>query len=212
MKNNYKEKPKNFTSPHTKRANRIPPGQVETEGFPVLHYGQVPTIDIERWRFRIFGLVENEVVLNYKELLSLPLARVISDVHCVTGWSKLDNLWEGVRTKEILKLVKLKDNARFVLVHAEGGFTTNLSLDDFLGEDALFAYKHNNKLLTPEHGYPLRLVVPHLYFWKSAKWVNGLEFVDKNIPGFWEFHGYHMRGDPWNEERYSSLLTMLSKK
>jgi len=184
--------------------SRVPPGQYITEKFPVLHYGGIPEIDIEKWRFRIFGLVEKELTMTFQEFNSLPHTITISDIHCVTGWSKLDNQWEGISTQEIKKIAKIQDNARFVIVHAENGFTTNLSMEDFFSPDVIFALKHNGNILTPEHGYPVRLVVPHLYFWKSAKWVRGVEFTHKNIPGFWESHGYHMRGDPWKEERFSS--------
>lgn len=182
---------------------RIPAGQRVTEEWPVLHYGTVPNLDPSKWRLKIFGLVGNEKVLNLEEFMKLPQKKFFLDIHCVTGWSRLDNEWEGVSTSELKNLVKLKPEAGFVTVHAEFGFTTNLSVDDFFHPDALLAHSHGGKPLTPEHGYPVRLVVPHLYFWKSAKWVNGIEFTDKNIPGFWESQGYHMRGDPWKEERYA---------
>lgn len=190
-------------SPSTKMKNRVPPGQTITENLPVLHYGAVPKIDVSKWKFTISGLVEKERRLSYKDFMSLPKVKVLSDVHCVTGWSVLDNLWEGVSTGVIPKLVKLLPKAKFVVVHSVGGFTTNLSLGDFFEQDVLFAVKHNGKPLKPEHGYPVRLVVPRLYFWKSAKWVVGVEFVAEDRPGFWETRGYHNRGDPWKEERYS---------
>ena len=191
-------------SPDVERKNRVPPGQKITDHWPVLHYGQVPRVDPSQWKLTISGLVKRELRLSYGEFLSLPRVRVLSDVHCVTGWSYLDNLWEGVSTGEIKRLAGLKPEARFVIVHAEGGFTTNLSVEDFFQPDVLFAIKHNGKTLTPEHGYPVRLVVPRLYFWKSAKWVTGVEFTAEDRPGFWETHGYHNRGDPWKEERYST--------
>jgi DMSO/TMAO reductase YedYZ molybdopterin-dependent catalytic subunit len=134
--------------------------------------------------------------------MALPRVRVFSDIHCVTTWSKLGNLWDGVSTSVIKDLVSVRPEAGFVMVHAWGGFTTNLSLGDFFAEDCLFATEHDGKLLTPEHGWPVRLVVPRLYFWKSAKWVTGVEFIKQDAPGFWESHGYHMHGDPWKEERY----------
>ncbi len=190
MKNDFKNK------------GRIPPGQRVIKEWPVLHHGAVPNLDPTKWRLKIFGLVENEKVFNLEEFMKLPQKKFLSDIHCVTGWSRLDNEWEGVSTSELKNIVKLKPNAKFVIIHAEYGFTTNLTLDDFFHPDVLLAHSHNGKPLAPEHGYPVRLVVPHLYFWKSAKWVNGIEFTDKNIPGFWESHGYHMRGDPWKEERY----------
>jgi DMSO/TMAO reductase YedYZ molybdopterin-dependent catalytic subunit len=186
----------------TFRPVRIPPGQRAILGWPALHYGSVPRIDPARWSFRIFGLVEKERSLTFPEFCSLPHVKVFSDVHCVTGWSKLDNLWEGIGSNTIRNLVGISPLAKHVIVHAEAGFTTNLSMEDFFGEDVLFALKHNGRELTAEHGYPVRLVVPRLYFWKSAKWVNGLEFVAEDRPGFWESHGYHNRGDPWTEERY----------
>jgi DMSO/TMAO reductase YedYZ molybdopterin-dependent catalytic subunit len=190
-------------SPDTERKDRIPPGQRATDKWPVLHHGRVPDIDVSSWVFTISGLVEREHRLSYQEFMLLPQVRVLSDIHCVTGWSKLDNLWEGVSTGIIRKLVNILPEAKFVIVHAAGGFTTNLALSDFFEPDVLFAIKHNGKLLTSEHGYPLRLIVPRLYFWKSAKWVVGIEFVDIDKPGFWESAGYHNHGDPWKEEHYS---------
>jgi DMSO/TMAO reductase YedYZ molybdopterin-dependent catalytic subunit len=190
-------------SPDTSRAERVPPGQELTESFPVLHYGNVPKINPDEWKMRLFGLVEAERSLSFAEFLALPLAKVFSDVHCVTTWSRLNNLWEGVPTTALKGLVKIKPEARFAIVHAYGGFTTNLSLEDFFAEDVLFVLKHDGRTISPEHGYPVRLVVPRLYFWKSAKWVTGVEFTAEDRPGFWESHGYHNRGDPWKEERYS---------
>lgn len=169
----------------------------------------MPKIDASKWSFAISGLVEKERRLSYKDFMSLPKAKVLSDVHCVTRWSVLDNLWEGVSTSVILDLVKVLPEAKFVIVHGAGGFTTNLSISDFFEQDVLFATKHNDKPLAPEHGYPVRLVVPHLYFWKSAKWVVGVEFLAKDRPGFWETRGYHNRGDPWKEERYGDRTGML---
>ncbi len=189
-------------SPDIERANRIPPGQSATEGWPVLHYGGVPRIDASEWMLKIFGLVEKERSLSFTEFQSVPPVGVLSDVHCVTGWSRLDNFWEGVGTSALRDLVRILPDARFAIIHASGGFTTNLSLEDFFQEDVLFAIKHSGKPLTPEHGYPVRLVVPRLYFWKSAKWVTGVEFTKDDRPGFWESHGYHNHGDPWTEERY----------
>ena len=190
-------------SPDTKRKDRFPPGQRLTEKWPTLHYGTVPDIVISQWVFTISGLVEKERRLNYQEFMSLPRVKVFSDIHCVTSWSKLDNLWEGVGTSQIRQLTLILPEAKFVMVHSVGGFTTNLTLGDFFQPDVLFAIKHNNEPLKPEHSYPLRLVVPRLYFWKSAKWVTGVEFMAEDKPGFWESHGYHNHGDPWKEERYS---------
>lgn len=145
----------------------------------------------------------NEKKLDYKVFSSLERVKVLSDIHCVTAWLKMDNLWEGVSPSTIKDVAQVLPEARFVIIHAAGGFTTNLKLSDFLEADVLFALKHNDETLTLEHGYPVRLVVPRLYFWKSAKWVTGVEFVAEDRPGFWESHGYHNRGDPWREERYS---------
>jgi DMSO/TMAO reductase YedYZ molybdopterin-dependent catalytic subunit len=190
-------------SPDTERKERVPPGQRLTEKWPALHHGSVPKIDVDKWEFRIFGLVERERRLSYAEFTALPMVKVYSDIHCVTGWSKLDNLWEGVSSNQIKELVNILPQAKFVMVHSTGGFSTNLSLDNFFQPDVLLAIKHNGEPLTKEHGYPLRLVVPRLYFWKSAKWVSGLEFMAEDKRGFWESYGYHNHGDPWKEERYS---------
>jgi DMSO/TMAO reductase YedYZ molybdopterin-dependent catalytic subunit len=203
-----------ITSPDVQREQRIPPRQVLTHKWPVLHYGPTPYIDTAtgfpadwkpRWTFHIWGLVEQPWQCTYDEFTALPRVEVHADMHCVTRWSSLDNIWEGVATREVLAKVKVRPQARFVMVHCEHGFTTNLPLDDFLGEDCLFAWKHNGQDLEPDHGWPLRLVVPRLYAWKSAKWVRGLELMEHDKPGFWEeweHGGYHMRGDPWTEQRF----------
>jgi DMSO/TMAO reductase YedYZ molybdopterin-dependent catalytic subunit len=185
-------------------AARIPPGQQLTVKWPVLHYGSVPTIDLAKWTFRIDGLVEKPVTLSWEQFQALPRSKRFNDIHCVTRWTKLDNTWEGVPVSEVLKLATPKSGASHVLIHAEQGFTANLALTDLNREENIFAFKHDGEELSHEHGWPLRLVVPHLYFWKSVKWVRGLEFLDHDVPGFWEQNGYHMRGDPWTEERYSS--------
>ena len=182
---------------------RLPPGQSATLKWPVLHYGSVPRFDAERWHFRIYGLVEEPVKLNWESFNRLPKSRVHSDFHCVTRWSRFDNDWEGVKFTDVLKLVRLKLEAKFVLVHAEQGFTANVPLADLERDNVLFATHHDGQPLTAEHGYPLRLIVPHLYAWKSVKWVRGLEFLAEDAPGFWEQNGYHMYGDPWREERFS---------
>jgi DMSO/TMAO reductase YedYZ molybdopterin-dependent catalytic subunit len=189
-------------SPDTQRENRVPPGQRLVQEWPVLHAGKVPAFDKTSWRFRIFGLVEEQVELTYKEFRALPMVKVYSDIHCVTGWSRQDMLWEGVAAEQIRELAKISTEAKFVMVHGQGGYTTNLPVEDFVAEDVLFAHRVDEADLTPEHGYPLRLVVPRLYFWKSAKWANGVEFMKEDRPGFWEGYGYHMHGDPWKEERY----------
>lgn len=183
---------------------RIPPGQVVTSKFPVLHVGPIPTFDPQRWDFRIFGLVEEEVVFSYQEFMNLPKVEIISDFHCVTRWSRLNNLWEGVTFREVMKHIRPRPEARYVMVHSDGDYSTNLPLQALLDDDVLFAYRHDGRDLTPEHGWPLRLVVPKRYAWKSAKWVRGLEFREEDRPGYWEAHGYHNDGDPWKEERYAS--------
>ena len=183
-------------------ADRLPPGQYLTEKWPVLHYGGVPRVDLATWDFTIDGLIERPVRLSRDQLLALPRREVKSDVHCVTRWSLLDSTWAGVPISEVMKLVQLKPEATHVMVRAEQGFTANLSLDDFLRDENMLVDTRNGEPIPPEHGWPLRLFVPHLYFWKSAKWVRGLEFMHGDRPGFWEQYGYHMRGDPWQEERY----------
>ncbi len=188
--------------PEQDQRGRNPPGQYLTEKWPVLHAGSVPRFNPHTWDFRIFGLVETPLRLKYQEFMSLPKAKIISDVHCVTAWSKLDNEWEGVSVRELMKRVMILPEAKFVVTHAEEGFTTNLPIDAFLDDDVLFAYAHNGEPLAPEHGRPLRLVVPKRYFWKSAKWVRGVEFSSEDKPGFWEVRGYNNNADPWKEERY----------
>jgi DMSO/TMAO reductase YedYZ molybdopterin-dependent catalytic subunit len=185
-------------------SGRLPPGQYVTEKWPVLHYGSVPRFDPAQWDFRIFGLVERPVTLSYEEFRALPTTVVTCDIHCVTAWSRLGVTFEGVAAKTVLGLATIRPDARFVMVHAEQGYETNLPLEYLLADDALFAWRADGQELSPEHGWPLRLVVPRLYFWKSAKWVRGLELLATDRAGFWERNGYHMRGDPWHEERYAS--------
>jgi DMSO/TMAO reductase YedYZ molybdopterin-dependent catalytic subunit len=197
------QKTKVIISPDTKRDDRVPPGQWLTDKFPVLHYGNVPRIDISKWRFTITGLVEKDAILDFESFKQLPQIKMKSDIHCVTTWSKLNTVWEGVQTSELKKLVNILPEAKYIVVHAEQGFTTNLTLEDFFKKDVIFALKFDNKPITPEHGYPVRLVAPRLYFWKSAKWVTGVEFTEDERLGFWERNGYHRHGDPWKEERYS---------
>jgi DMSO/TMAO reductase YedYZ molybdopterin-dependent catalytic subunit len=195
--------PNIIISPDTLRAERVPPGQSVTQNWPVLHDGAVPLIDPTRWRFSISGLVAEPRELDWAAFRALPQVRVYSDIHCVTTWSKLDNLWEGVSSGILKDLVAVAPEAKFALVHAAPDFTANLPLEDFFASDVLFALRYNHEPISPEHGGPVRLIVPRLYFWKSAKWVTGVEFLAKDKAGFWEARGYHMHGDPWTEERYS---------
>ncbi|MFQ5947159.1 MAG: sulfite oxidase-like oxidoreductase [Anaerolineae bacterium] len=188
-------------------AHRLPPGQQLTEKWPVLTYGKTPRVGLASWAFRCFGLVESEKTWRWEDFLKLPRTQLTCDIHCVTRWSRLDARWEGVRVREILAQVRIKPEASAVMVHAHPDYTTNLLLEDLLVEEALLAIKADGKDLEPDHGGPCRLVIPHLYFWKSAKWVRGFEFMDANAPGFWEVNGYHLRADPWQEERYSDQET-----
>ncbi len=182
--------------------DRLPPGQILTTKWPVLYYGLVPRVDTATWSFAVDGLVEQPLTLTYDELLALPRTTVRCDIHCVTTWSRFDNTFEGVAVQRLLERATVKPAARFCLVSAEQGFTTNISLTDLDRPENMVAFKHDGEWLTPEHGGPARLLVPHLYFWKSAKWVRGFTLLDEDVPGFWEQNGYHMRGDPWTEERY----------
>ena len=181
---------------------RLPPGQIVTRKWPVLHYGNVPRVDLATWRFEVRGAVERPLTLTWDELLALPRHETPCDIHCVTRWSRYDNVFEGIPVQEILTRAGVTSQAAYVLVHAEQAFTTNLPLADLDRPDNLLALSHNGEPLTPEHGGPVRLLVPHLYLWKSAKWVTGFQLLEEDYPGFWEQNGYHMRGDPWGEERF----------
>ena len=181
---------------------RLPPGQYLTEKWPVLHAGSVPNTDLATWDFQVFGEVERPLTLTWDELRRLPSSEITVDIHCVTRWSRFDASFRGVHWRELAKLVGPKPNARFVVAHAEQGFTSNLPLDALEDEHALVAYEADGEPLAPEHGWPLRLVVPSRYFWKSAKWLRGLELRTTDQPGFWERYGYHNDADYWKEERY----------
>ena len=172
-------------------------------GWPVLHEGRVPRFDRAAWRLRVWGGVAQPIELGYDDFLALPRTESVSDFHCVTGWSKLDNRWTGVRVEELLRRAGTASSATHVIVHAEYGYTANLPLDVVLEPKVLLAWAHDGQDLAPKHGYPLRLVVPKLYAWKSVKWVRGLEVLDHDRRGFWEVRGYHNRADPWRQERYS---------
>lgn len=193
-----------IVSPDTRRANRVPPGQSRTKKWPILDASGPPPISIERWKFSIGGLVARPMEWNWREFQELDRVKVFSDFHCVTRWSRLGNTWEGVSTRKLIKLAGgALPGAQYVVARGyDAGFTTNLPLADFLAEDALVAFLHDGEPLTAEHGAPARLIVPQLYAWKSAKWIAGLELVDRDKAGFWERNGYHMHGDPWKEERF----------
>lgn len=191
-------------SPDTKRERRIPPGQSETRKWPVLDASGPPAIDREKWKLQVYGLVGQEVTLDWEAFGKLPQVEVFSDFHCVTRWSRLDNTWRGVSVKTLLELAGgAKPEAKFVLLHGyDYGWTTNLPIAEFLAEDVLVATHHDGEPLSLEHGGPARLVVPRLYAWKSAKWLGGIELLAQDQAGFWERNGYHMNGDPWREERF----------
>jgi DMSO/TMAO reductase YedYZ molybdopterin-dependent catalytic subunit len=182
---------------------RLPPGQYFTEKWPVLHAGEVPKVDIEAWTLRVWGQVDTELTLNYDELKSLPATEVTSDIHCVTRWSRFDARFKGVHWRELAKLCSPKPSAQFVLAHAEFGFSANSPLSAIEDDNALVVYEADGEPLTPEHGWPARLFVPTKYFWKSAKWLTGLELLAADRPGFWERYGYNNDADYWKEERYS---------
>ncbi|MDA9452035.1 sulfite oxidase-like oxidoreductase [Bradyrhizobium sp. CCBAU 21360] len=182
---------------------RLPPGQHLTKDWPVLDLGVVPPVSRERWRLDVYGAIESPVFWTFDEFIAQKQARFTSDIHCVTTWSRYDNEWEGLATRELLAACQPREDARFVTLHSHDGYTTNLALEDFAAEDALLAHSWSGQPLTEEHGGPVRLVVPHLYFWKSAKWLQAIEFLTADAPRFWEVRGYHNRGDPWAEQRYS---------
>ena len=191
-------------SPDTRRSHRIPPGQSRTKKWPVLDASGSPRIEPSKWKLRIEGLVRQPVEWSLDEFLQMPRVKVFSDFHCVTRWSRLGNVWEGVSTRELVERAGgLLPEAKFVLAYGyDYGWTTNLPVDEFLAEDALVAILHDGEPIALEHGGPARLIVPRLYAWKSAKWLAALEFLPEDRPGFWERNGYHMHGDPWKEERH----------
>jgi DMSO/TMAO reductase YedYZ molybdopterin-dependent catalytic subunit len=183
--------------------SRLPPGQYLTDKWPVLHAGTVPDSDLATWDFRVFGEVEEPLTLTYEELRSLPATDVTVDIHCVTRWSRFDTRFRGVHWRELAERVKPRAQARYVVAHAEQGFTSNLPLTALEAGEALIAWEAEGEPLTPEHGWPLRLVVPSRYFWKSAKWLRGLELLSHDEPGFWERYGYHNEADFLQEQRYA---------
>lgn len=184
-------------------ADRLPPGQHLVTDWPVLDLGVEPEVPLATWRLQISGFAANPGALSWDDFNALPQQTRRSDIHCVTTWSRYDNDWQGVTVRELLDHVQPLPMAKFVLLTSHDGYTTNLPLADFAAEDAMLATHWQGQPLTRAHGGPMRLVVPHLYFWKSAKWLKGIEFIGADRAGFWERNGYHMRGDPWHEERYS---------
>ena len=182
--------------------DRLPPGQHLVRNWPVLDLGRQPHVSLDRWRLDVRGLVSRPITLDWEAFRRLPQASMRSDIHCVTTWSRYDNDWSGVSTATLLDLVEPRDEARFVMLHGYDGYTTNVPLRDFADPAALIAHSWQGEPLTREHGGPVRAIIPHLYFWKSAKWISAIEFLGADRAGFWEVNGYHMRGDPWREERY----------
>lgn len=190
--------------PDGDQGDRVPPGQFLTRRFPVLTYGSTPKYrSLEDWDLRVFGLVDSDKRFSWEELMALPTRTLTVDIHCVTRWSKLDTTWTGIPWRTFLDQFQVDDQATHVMVHCEKGYTTNVSLDVLDDDDTMLAYQYEGEPLEPDHGYPMRLLVPKKYFWKSAKWIRGFEFMQGDSPGFWERHGYHMKGDPWLEERFS---------
>lgn len=185
-------------------AGRLPPGQSLTLKWPVLHVGSVPLFAPTTWDFRVFGLVKEQLRLSWEELCKLPQSEVFADLHSVSRWSRFNNHWGGILATELMKRVTLRPEARHVMIHGENNYTANLPISDFLLPTTVFALRHDGEPLTAEHGYPLRLVVPNLYGYKSVKWVRGIQFLDRESPGLWEFNGFHIYGDPFKEQRFSS--------
>ncbi|OAI57463.1 oxidoreductase [Planctomyces sp. SCGC AG-212-M04] len=193
-----------IVSPDTRRANRIPPGQVRTRKWPVLHATEVPSVPLSEWRLRVDGLVDHQLRFTWEEFQALPRVKVFADFHCVTRWSRLGNLWEGVSVRHLLNLAGVKPQAKYVIASGyDSAWTTNLPLKEFDQEDALVADRHDGELLHPDHGGPVRLIVPRLYAWKSAKWLKRITLAKHDQPGYWEELGYHNYGDPWREERFT---------
>jgi DMSO/TMAO reductase YedYZ molybdopterin-dependent catalytic subunit len=186
--------------------DRVPPGQFLTTKFPVLTYGAEPKIDLNTWEIRVFGLVEHEISLNWDQFSNLPWTKTATDFHCVTQWSQLDNTWDGVNFADLVNMAGPKPEAKFVMAHCYGGYSTNLPLDLAM-EEGILAHKQEGEPIGMSHGWPLRLIVPSVYAWKSAKWVNSLELMAEDSPGFWEQRGYHNEGNPWKEERFWPELT-----
>ncbi|WP_026690983.1 sulfite oxidase-like oxidoreductase [Alteribacter aurantiacus] len=182
---------------------RLPTGQVLTERFPILHEGDVPEYNLDDWTLKVTGKVNKEITVTYEDIMKMPQTDVTCDIHCVTRWSRFDNTFSGVLFEDFLKELGIEPESNYVMLHGDIGYTSNIELKDLMEKDILLAHSFEGKPLTKKHGWPLRLVVPHLYFWKSVKWLRGFEFMDENAPGFWEDNGFHLRGDPFKEERFS---------
>jgi len=193
-------------SPDQGKGDRVPPGQFLSNKFPVLTYGSSPEVDLKTWKIRVFGLVEQEMELDWEQFTTLEWVGMTADFHCVTQWSSLDNVWEGVLFSGLVAAAKPKPEARFVMAHCYGDYSTNLPLDVAM-EEGILAHKQNGEEISKDHGWPLRLIVPSRYAWKSAKWVNGIELMAEDAPGFWEQRGYNNNADPWKEERFWPELT-----
>jgi len=193
-------------APDQGMGDRVPPGQFLSNKFPVLTYGSTPKVDLDTWKFQVFGLVEQEVELTWDQFTKLTWTTVTADFHCVTQWSSLDNTWEGVTFPDLMTLAQPKPEAKFVMAHCFGGYTTNLPLEVAM-EEGLLAHKQDGEPLGEGHGWPLRLIIPSRYGWKSAKWLNGIELIAEDAPGFWEQRGYNNNADPWKEERFWPELT-----
>lgn len=191
-----------FSKPTSDQSDRVPPKQHLSKGFPVLTYGETPQVNTENWELKVWGLVQPKT-FNWSEIMAMPKSNFTADFHCVTHWSKLDVQWTGIKVTDFMQFVEVDPQALHIMQHCYGGYTTNILMEDFLREENFFAYQLFDEPLPADHGGPLRLVVPHLYAWKSGKWINGLEFLDHEQLGFWELNGYHKRGEPWAEERYS---------
>ncbi len=189
--------------PKRGRSDRLPRGQYEEKGFPVLSLGPTPSVSKATWKLSVKGLVENPLTWTWEEFLKLPQENVVKDIHCVTKWSKFDTKWRGVSMDEIMKLAKVKPGTTHLIAHSFDGYSTNVPIEDISNGKAMVAVEYDGGDIEPEHGGPARLLVPHLYFWKSAKWLSDLEFTDHDKPGFWETRGYHNYGDPWQEQRYT---------
>ncbi|CAI6082626.1 sulfite oxidase-like oxidoreductase [Cohnella sp. JJ-181] len=185
--------------------DRVPPGQTVTEKFPILHEGDVPVYDLNAWRLAVCGEVEAERSFTFDEILRLPATKIVRDIHCVTRWSKFDTEWEGVLFKDLLPLLGVKPEAKYVMFHADPDYETNVPLEDLLRDDVMLAYRYAGEPLSDKHGWPLRTLVPHRYFWKSAKWIRRIEFMREDRPGFWERNGFHNEADPFAEERFSGM-------